>query len=75
MPHVAVKLYPGRSEEQKKRLAEAIAEDVVTITGCRLESVSVSIEEVDPGEWAEKIYRREIVADPGKLYKKPGYSM
>ena len=29
MPHVIVKLYPGRTEEQKKRLAAAITSDVV----------------------------------------------
>lgn len=31
MPHVIVKLYPGRSEELKKRLAQAITQDVVDI--------------------------------------------
>lgn len=31
MPHVIVKLYPGRSEQQKSRLAEAMVKDVVTI--------------------------------------------
>lgn len=31
MPHVIVKLYPGRSEQQKTRLAEAMVKDVVTI--------------------------------------------
>ena len=31
-PHVIVKLYPGRSEQQKIRLAEAIVKDVVVIT-------------------------------------------
>jgi len=30
MPHVIVKLYPGRSDEQKTRLAEEIVKDVVT---------------------------------------------
>ena len=27
MPHVIVKLWPGKSEQQKKRLGEAITED------------------------------------------------
>jgi hypothetical protein len=30
MPHVIVKLYPGRSDEQETRLAEEIVKDVVT---------------------------------------------
>jgi Tautomerase enzyme len=28
MPHVIVKLWPGKTEQQKTRLAEAIAKDV-----------------------------------------------
>ncbi len=42
MPHVSVKLYPGRSEQQKIRLAEQIAKDVVALIKCGEESVSVA---------------------------------
>jgi 4-oxalocrotonate tautomerase len=31
MPHVIVKLWPGKSEEQKRRLADAISKDVTNI--------------------------------------------
>ncbi len=54
MPHVIVKLYPGRTEDQKQRLAEAITKDVMTIAKCEEKSVSVAIEEIDPTQWAEK---------------------
>lgn len=74
-PHVIVKLYPGRSEEQKTRLAEAIVEDVVAIMRCGEESVSVAIEEIKPEDWAERVYTPHILNAPGKLYKKPGYQM
>jgi 4-oxalocrotonate tautomerase len=75
MPHVIVKMYPGRAEEQKRRLAEAIVKDVVSNVGGSEDSVSVAIEEIAPAEWAEKVYRPDILNAPGKLYKKPGYSM
>ncbi len=75
MPHVIVKLYPGRSEQQKTRLAEQIVKDVVSIIKCGEESVSVAIEEIKPEDWAEKVYKPDILNTPGKLYKKPGYSM
>ncbi len=39
------------------------------------ESVSVAFEEVGPQERAEKVYRPEIVNNPERLYKKPGYTM
>jgi 4-oxalocrotonate tautomerase len=38
------------------------------------ESVSVSIEEIKPDEWKEKVYNTDILNGPGKLYKKPGYN-
>jgi 4-oxalocrotonate tautomerase len=75
MPHVIVKLYPGRSEEQKIRLAEEIAKDVVAVIKCEEKSVSVAIEEIRPEDWADKVYKPDILNAPGKLYKKPGYSM
>jgi 4-oxalocrotonate tautomerase len=73
MPHVIVKLWPGPSEEQKARLAEAIARDVMDILDLGEESVSVALEVVEPGDWAEKVYKPDIVSKPDQLYKKPGY--
>lgn len=75
MPHVIVKLWPGKSEQQKKQLAEAITKDVMSVLHYGEESVSVAIEEVPSKDWAEKVYRPEIVNNPQKLYKKPGYTM
>ena len=74
MPHVIVKLLPGRSEQQKTRLAEAIVKDVVAIARCEEESVSVAIEEINSEDWAEKVYRPDISNRPENLYKKPGYN-
>ena len=54
MPHVMVKLWPGKSEQQKTLLAEAITKDVGSILHYGDESVSVAMEEVRPEEWASK---------------------
>ena len=75
MPHVIVKLWPGKSEEQKRRLADALSKDVMNILNYGEESVSVAIEEVSPKSWAEKVYKPDILNNPDKLYKKPGYTM
>ena len=75
MPHVIVKLYPGRSEQQKMRLAEQITKDVVDIIKCDESSVSVAIEEIKAADWAEKVYKPDILNNADKLYKKPGYKM
>ena len=70
MPHVIVKLWPGKSERQKARLSEEIVKDVMGE-----ESVSVAIEEVEPEDWAEKVYQPDIQKKEEKLYKKPGYDL
>ena len=75
MPHVIVKLWPGKSEKQKVQLAEAIAKNVMDVLGYGEESVSVAMEEVKAEEWAEKVYKPDIVNKPEQLYKKPGYDL
>jgi 4-oxalocrotonate tautomerase len=74
MPHVIVKLWPGKSERQKALLTEAIVKDVMNVLNYGVESVSVAIEEVTARDWAEKVYRPDIVENSEKLYKKPGYT-
>ena len=75
MPHVIVKLWPGKSEQQKRRLAEAITKDIATVLNYGDDSVSVALEEVTPDEWGEKVYRPDIAEKAATLYKKPGYTM
>jgi 4-oxalocrotonate tautomerase len=75
MPHVIVKLWPGKSEHQKAQLADAIVKDVTHLLGYGEDSVSLSFEEVSARDWAEKVYKPDIVANPHKLYKKPGYDL
>ncbi len=73
MPHVIVKLYPGRSEQQKTALAERIVRDVVETLNSHPDSVSVAIEEVKPQDWVEKVYKPDIAGNWDHVYKKPGY--
>ncbi len=73
MPHIIVKLYPGKSEQDKKDLTKKIVENVVSVTQCKETAVSVAIEEIQPDDWAETVYRPDIMDGPGILYKQPGY--
>ena len=73
MPHVVVKLWPGKSEQQKVQLAEEITKTVMSVLQYGEESVSVAIEEVKPEDWAEKVYKPDIQGKWETLYKKPGY--
>ena len=73
MPHVIVKLYSGKSERQKHALAQAVTEAVMSALNYGEESVSVGIEEVEPKDWTENVYKPDIIGKPDTIYKKPGY--
>lgn len=75
MPHIVVKLWPGKTESQKQQLADRIARDVMEVLHYGDESVSVAMEEIPSSEWAEKVYRSDIQNAGKKLYKRPGYTM
>jgi len=73
MPHVIVKLHSGKSERQKQALAQAVTEAVMSALNYGEESVSVGIEEVEPKDWTENVYKPDIIGKPDTIYKKPGY--
>jgi 4-oxalocrotonate tautomerase len=74
MPHVIVKLWSGKSEKQKARLAEEITKAVMTTLNYGEESVSVAMEEIEPKDWTERVYKPDILGKPETIYKKPGYA-
>ncbi len=74
MPHVIVKLYPGRTEKQKQMLAREIVKSMVEIAACKEKSVSVALEEVDPDDWAEKVYQPDIINNKENLLVTPSYN-
>ncbi len=73
MPHVNVRMYAGRSDDEKKRLAEAIGQALMQALGSSERSISVAIEDVEPDHWMAEVYEPEISAKADRLYKKPGY--
>jgi 4-oxalocrotonate tautomerase len=73
MPHVIIKLWPGKSEDQKQRLSNAIVKDVTSILDYGDEAVSVGFEEVAPKDWTEKVFEPDILAKWSTLLKEPGY--
>lgn len=75
MPHVIVKLWPGETEQTKTELTEQIVASVTSALGCGDDAVSVAFEEIAKEDWGAKVYQPDVVNAPGKLYKKPGYTM
>ena len=73
MPHVIVKMYEGRTDEQKATIAKALTTALMQAAGSSEASVSVAIEDVAPADWVAKVYEPEIIGKPGLIFKQPGY--
>jgi 4-oxalocrotonate tautomerase len=73
MPHVIVKLWPGKSEQQKTKLAEEVTKAVMSTLNYGEESVSVGIEEVKPQDWTDQVYKPDILGKRETICKEPGY--
>lgn len=73
MPHISVKLWPGKTTAQKQALSDAIVENVKTIFGSADGSVSVAFEEIQPENWSSHVYEAEIQDKWNMLTKAPGY--
>lgn len=73
MPHIEIKCYPGRTEEQKIALAKKIQEDMVEIFGAKETSISIAIKEVNQEDWKKDVWDASIMPEMDSLYVKPGY--
>lgn len=73
MPHITIQMYPGRDEQIKKRLAEAVVETAARELERGKEHFSVTIVDVPQDEWKEKVYDK--VLEDSNTFVKPGYTM
>jgi len=73
MPHVIVKLWPGKTTEQKTTLCEKITEALKTSIDVPDSSISIAIEEIPKEKWKELVYDTEIAGKKELLCKEPGY--
>ena len=60
MPYIAVKAFP-KDEETKRKVVEQINEIFLKTWGCPQEAITISLEEVAPAEWNEKVREPEIL--------------
>lgn len=59
MPYIAIKSYP-KDEETKKRVVEKLNQLFLDEWGCPPQAMTISIEEVAPEDWEEKVAKPEI---------------
>lgn len=55
MPHIAIKMYPGRSEELKINIAEKTRDFLAKEMGMEEKFFSVSVEDIEKDKWQEEV--------------------
>ncbi|MEO2002908.1 MAG: tautomerase family protein [Candidatus Poribacteria bacterium] len=73
MPHVNVRMYPGRTDDQKRALTAKIIEAFDAALDIPPEWLTVAIEEVAPEDWHADVVEPEALGKQELLYKEPEY--
>ena len=60
MPYISIKTYP-KDDETKQKAAEAVLAVIQKTLGAEPEWVTVSVEDIEPGDWEEKVVKTEIL--------------
>lgn len=74
MPHIIVKMCPGRTGEKKRELADRLAAESARTLGVDEGELSVDIREVPEEDWAREVYRADILGRMEQLYRRPDYT-
>ena len=59
MPYIAIKSFP-KDQATKQSVVEKINEVFLEVWGCPQEAITISIEDITPEDWDEKIVKPEI---------------
>ena len=70
MPHISIKMYPGRTEEVKKDLAEKTKDFICQEMNLEEKYISVSVEEIEKDKWNEEVVDK---INPDDLYVKANF--
>lgn len=70
MPHIAIKMYPGRSEELKKEIAVKTRDFLAREMGMEEKFFSVSVEDIEKDQWQEEVVDKIAKDD---LYVEPNF--
>lgn len=66
MPYIAIKAYP-KDMEIKKKVVHEINEIFVKYWGCPKEAISISMEEIAPEDWTDKVEKEDISNNLDKM--------
>ena len=73
MPHITVQMYPGRNDELKKKLAEALVKTAAEVLQREPEHFSASVQDIPQEEWKERVYNSAVDPNNKEVFVRPGY--
>lgn len=66
MPYIAIKGFP-KDQKIKEEVVEKINQIFLETWGCSQAAISISVEEVAPDDWNEKVKKAEIETNKDKM--------
>lgn len=66
MPYIAIKAFP-KDAKIKEEVVDKINQIFMEKWGCAPEAISISMEEVAPADWNEKVQKTEIDTNIDKM--------
>lgn len=66
MPYIEIKAYP-KDFETKKKVIDKINQIFIDEWGCPPQAISISIEEIKPEQWADKVVKPQIEPNKDKM--------
>ena len=74
MPHIIIKLWPGKTHEQKKELTGKFKDDMAEILSVPKSAITVAFDEVSQEDWYDKVHVPLIDGNKtGDVFKPDGY--
>lgn len=68
MPYVIVKMYKGRDEQTKSKLADDLFQTMQDSLGVPPHALTIDIQETEKEEWADKVGNVEIQPRKDEMY-------
>ncbi|MDO5575811.1 MAG: tautomerase family protein [Fibrobacter sp.] len=62
MPYIAIKAYP-KDQKIKDEIVRRINQAFLDVWGCPQEAINISLEEVNPSDWEQKVKKSEILSN------------
>ena len=66
MPYIAMKAYP-KDQPTKELFVERLNALLLEVWGCPQEAVTISMEEIAPENWKERVFKAEIEPQKEKM--------